>query len=71
MDSASAERLLKETSPATLHLTPESIEWEGHRLDIPAIEDARERAIVSFGSCSFTEPIDDLVALGWLETTAV
>lgn len=66
MDSASAERLLEETSPASLHLTRDTIEWRGHRLGTEAIEAARGRTIVSFGSCSFTEPIGDLAALGLL-----
>jgi hypothetical protein len=66
LDSATAARLLQESSPASLRVTPEAVEWRGHRLDAAAIEAARGRTIVSFGSCSFTEPIGDLATLGLL-----
>ena len=46
--------------------TTRGVEWRGQRLDLDAIRRAREAGIVSFGSCSFTEPIDDLQSLGLL-----
>ena len=42
------------------------VEWRGRRLDLDAIRRARESAIISFGSCSFTEPIGDLQTLDLL-----
>jgi hypothetical protein len=30
------------------------------------IEQVRSEFAISFGSCSFTEPVDDLRAMGWL-----
>lgn len=66
MDAASAECLLEESSPASFRITPEQIVWREHRLDTRSIVAARGRAIVAFGSCSFTEPVDDLTALGLL-----
>jgi len=30
------------------------------------IEKSRENIAISFGSCSFQEPIDDLTQLGWM-----
>jgi hypothetical protein len=66
LDSATAARLIEESSAASLRVTADAVEWHGHRLDAAAIETARGRTIVSFGSCSFTEPIGDLAALGLL-----
>lgn len=39
--------------------------WQEHRAGTEEIVAARRR-VVSFGSCSFAEPRDDLRALGWL-----
>ncbi len=39
--------------------------WRDHRAGTAEIVAARRR-VVSFGSCSFDEPHDDLRALGWL-----
>ena len=39
------------------------VEWRGRRVDLEALARAREAGIVSFGSCSFTEPIGDLESL--------
>lgn len=61
-----AERLLEERDPAAIRFDAAAVEWRGRRLDEEALRAARERAIVSFGSCSFTEPIADLQSLGLL-----
>jgi hypothetical protein len=66
LDAITATLLLEESSPASIRVSDETIEWRGRRIDTAAIEAVRSRAIVSFGSCSFTEPIGDLTALGLL-----
>jgi hypothetical protein len=66
LDAITATLLLEESSPASIRVSEETIEWRGRRVSAAAIEAARSRAIVSFGSCSFTEPIGDLTALGLL-----
>ena len=58
-----AARLLEEQSPDAFQIDEDGISWQGHRLDLEALRDARRLAVVSFGSCSFTEPIGDLEAL--------
>ncbi len=45
------------------------ITWEGSRIGITALRDMRNHLFPSYGSCSFDEPVDDLVALGILEAT--
>ena len=41
--------------------------WQEMGADIAQIEAGRRR-FLSFGSCSFTEPLADLAAGGWMET---
>jgi hypothetical protein len=66
MSDAEAERLLEERSAESLRFFDAGVEWHGHRLDADAIRRARAESIVSFGSCSFTEPVRELEALGLL-----
>jgi hypothetical protein len=44
----------------------DSIEWLGVRLSEQEIRDMRSSKVLSFGSCSFEEPIDAARQLGWL-----
>jgi hypothetical protein len=46
--------------------TEDGLRWRNHRAAVDEIELARRSAVVSFGSCSFDEPRDDLRALGLL-----
>ena len=46
----------------------EAMTWHNSGVTLTAeqIHEAREQFCIGFGSCSFTEPIDDLRKLGWL-----
>jgi hypothetical protein len=66
MSEADAERLLEERSAEAIRFSESGVEWRGRRLGADAIRRARGEAIVSFGSCSFTEPVADLRTLGLL-----
>jgi hypothetical protein len=46
----------------------EAMTWHNSGVTLTAeqIKDARAQFCIAFGSCSFTEPIDDLRKLGWL-----
>jgi hypothetical protein len=46
----------------------EAMTWHNSGVILTAqqIREAREKFCIGFGSCSFTEPIDDLRKLGWL-----
>ncbi len=69
-DAALAARLLEETDPATLSATEHRITWHGAQdpvsLDRQLLQRVREQVLVSFGSCSFTEPVDEFRALAWI-----
>jgi hypothetical protein len=60
MSDADAVRLLEEQAPDAIRFFPDAVEWRGRRLDRVAIAAARAGGIVAFGSCSFTEPVDEL-----------
>jgi hypothetical protein len=62
--------VLEESSPEAFQMGDREISWRGHRLDLSALRGAREDAIISFGSCSFSEPLEDLRALQLLGTRA-
>jgi hypothetical protein len=58
--------LLDERSPAAFGFEADGVTWRYHRVTNMQIRCARERSVVSFGSCSFTEPVQDLQAAGLL-----
>ena len=66
MAEADACEILEESSPAAFQVDDRAISWRDQRLDRDALGRARE-SMISFGSCSFTEPIDELQSLHWLE----
>ena len=69
-DAALAAQLLNETNPLTLVATEERVLWhhDGHTTEFERelLLRTRDHVLVSFGSCSFTEPIDEARAIGWL-----
>jgi hypothetical protein len=63
MEAELAVQLLEEQSPQAFHFDGDGVGWRQHRLSRHEIIAARQGFAVSFGSCSFTEPIDDLRSL--------
>jgi hypothetical protein len=63
MEEADVARVLKEGEPDAVQADDSGITWRNHRLDLNSISDARRLGMISFGSCSFTEPLSDLEAL--------
>ena len=63
LDDAGARQLLEEREPGAIRFEGESVQWRDRALDAGAIRAARDAA-VSFGSCSFGEPLADLRAMG-------
>ncbi len=61
-----AEALLEERDPKSIAFSSAGITWRGHTIDAASIRDARARFAISFGSCSFAEPVADLSSLGLL-----
>ncbi len=59
------EKLLLDDDPANFDFEEGTVAWRGHRLTQAGLLESRALA-ASFGSCSFEEPISDLVALNLL-----
>ena len=58
-----AAELLEERSANAIRFEPDGVEWRGHRLQNKDLAAARDEFAMSFGSCSFTEPVEDLLSL--------
>ena len=42
------------------------LEWRGRSFSAEAIREMRARFAISFGSCSFEEPVEEIRAMGWI-----
>jgi hypothetical protein len=58
--------VLVERDPSAFRFTADGAEWRGRRISARAVAETRGALALSFGSCSFTEPIEELSALGLL-----
>lgn len=62
-----AAAILCERDRGAFSLLPNGIGWHGRSIDTRAIRATRDRVAMSFGSCSFREPVDELRALAGLQ----
>ncbi len=58
------EQVLVETNPKAFVFDGTGVTWRDRRVDLARLARARESFAISFGSCSFEEPLADLKALG-------
>ena len=63
LPDADARALLEERDAGAFDLDGDGVRWRGLELSGAELARARERLVLSFGSCSFREPLDDLAAL--------
>lgn len=61
-----AEKILMEEDPAAFRFEDDAVAWREHAVDTDTLALLRHDFAISFGSCSFEEPIADLEELGWL-----
>jgi hypothetical protein len=61
-----AERVLVEDDPKAFRFEDDAAWWRDHAVTTEHLADVRREFAISFGSCSFEEPIADLQELGWL-----
>jgi hypothetical protein len=66
VDSATVTRIVAEEDAESFRFDENGFSWRGCIASIERVRMVRERVFLSFGSCSFAEPVDDLVALGVL-----
>jgi hypothetical protein len=65
-DEDEATQVLEEQDLQSWQVTPDSILWRSRSWSQDQLREARKNFLISIGSCSFTEPMADLEALGWL-----
>lgn len=58
--------LLADRDSTTFVAADDGIRWRGYLFLTARLAQLRDTVAMSFGSCSFTEPVDDLTALGLL-----
>jgi len=61
--SDDALALLEESDSSAFSFSDDAIVWRGHRFDVEQIRASRSEFAMSFGSCSFREPVDELDGL--------
>ncbi len=66
LDDEIIREIIAEEDPAAFRLTDAAFGWRNLDTDFAGVVEGRIHAMTGFGSCSFTEPRDDLAGLGWL-----
>ena len=57
---------LAEESRVAFRASEDVLGWRGHEWTTMQIEELRQDFAISFGSCSFEEPLEEMRMLGWL-----
>ncbi|HYH28069.1 MAG TPA: hypothetical protein VEA19_04725 [Actinomycetota bacterium] len=60
------QSVISEEDPASFGFEPDALRWHDHHAAAASVHAARRDLFVAYGSCSFTEPTDDLRELGLL-----
>ncbi len=65
-DAEILKAILEEETMKSFDFEDESLNWRGRRIDGNCLREMRERFFLSFGSCSFQEPISEIRVLQML-----
>ena len=66
MAEAKAREVLEEQNMGAFDVADDAISWRGHTLSADDLNETRSNFALSFGSCSFREPVDEARALNLL-----
>jgi hypothetical protein len=66
-DEAELVEILEERDAAAFRFSRRSVSWRAREWSLRELVELRRGSFLSFGSCSFVEPVDELIARGWLE----
>jgi hypothetical protein len=61
------ESILADENETAFHLDDEGLRWNDRLATSTQVERARVEALVGYGSCSFSEPVEDLSAMGLID----
>lgn len=59
-------KTLEEQDAGAFRLDDDVLRWHDNTMIADQLEQARNEFAICFGSCSFTEPVEDVKAMGWL-----
>ena len=65
-DAITVEAAIGEEDANAFRIDNETIAWRDQHFDIASIEAMRSDGFVAYGSCSISEPVEDLTAIGML-----
>jgi hypothetical protein len=60
LDEAEIDEILNEEEPFDFYFTDEGLSWHDYSITNFDIKNARDNFMISYGSCSFDEPVEDL-----------
>jgi hypothetical protein len=66
MPATGISEVLADKKASSFVFTDSDVQWKGKSVPAPILRKTRERLFVSFGSCSFEEPVEALVSIGLL-----
>jgi hypothetical protein len=64
---ADIEEILNDSERRNFSATDQGLQWRGRSFSSEAVREMRDKFAISFGSCSFEEPIEEMRAMGWIE----
>ncbi|MBB63736.1 MAG: hypothetical protein CMO81_01585 [Waddliaceae bacterium] len=66
LSQAQVSDILSDEQVDNFGFTPDGFYWRNLSIPVDSIHELRRGHALSFGSCSFTEPLHDLRSLGWI-----
>lgn len=66
MEVAALSAVLADEDSASFSIGRSGVAWHDQSVDTTALAEMRSHVLIGYGSCSFAEPVDDLMALGVL-----
>jgi hypothetical protein len=66
-DERTVRDVVGDTDTAAFQLDASGLRWRDRRVGVGTVRTVRARRFPSYGSCSFDEPVRDLISLGFLE----
>jgi hypothetical protein len=63
---AEITEILNDSERGSFIASAERLQWRERSFSSEAIREMRDRFAISFGSCSFEEPIEEMRVMGWI-----
>lgn len=64
---AQVTEILDDGDSTNFRATATELWWRDRGFSVEAIQEMRSKFAISFGSCSFEEPIAEMRTMGWIE----